>query len=58
VGKPENMTLKFPNNGSYTIKLSLIDNESNMITKSFLIAVSDPIALIKQTPENLTTSTL
>ena len=58
VGKPENMTLKFPNNGSYTVKLSLIDNESNTITKSFLIAVSDPIALIKQTPELLTTSTL
>ena len=52
------MTLKFPNNGSYTVKLSLIDNESNTITKSFLIAVSDPIALIKQTPELLTTSTL
>lgn len=58
VGKPENMTLKFPNNGSYTVKLSLIDNESNTITKSFLVAVSDPIALIKQTPELLTTSTL
>ncbi len=58
IGKPENMTLKFPNNGSYTVKLSLIDNEANTITKSFLIAISDPIALIKQTPENLTTSTL
>lgn len=58
IGKPENMTLKFPNNGSYTVKLSLLDNEGNAITKSFLIAVSDPIALIKQTPELLTTSTL
>jgi len=58
VWKPTNMTLQFPNNGSYTIKLSLIDNENNTITKSFLVAISDPIALIKQTPENLTTSTL
>ena len=58
IWKPWNITLKFPNNGSYTVKLSLLDNESNTITKSFLIAVSDPIALIKQTPELLTTSTL
>jgi hypothetical protein len=35
-----------------------LDNEGNTITKSFLVAVSDPIALIKQTPEILTTSTL
>jgi PKD repeat protein len=58
VWKPENMTLKFPNNWSYTVQLSLLDNENNTITKSFLLAVSDPIALIKQTPENLTTSIL
>lgn len=56
-GKPAVITMKLPNDGSYTVKLSLIDNEWNIITKSFLIAVSDPIALIKQSPEQLTTST-
>jgi PKD repeat protein len=56
--KPGNITTKLPNNWMYTIQLSLIDNEWNTITKSFLVAVSDPIALIKQTPENLTTSTI
>lgn len=56
--KPETINLPLPNNGSYTIKLSLIDNEGNSITKAFLVAVSDPIAIIKQSPENITTSTM
>lgn len=56
--KPESLTKALPNNGSYTVKLALLDNENNTITKSFLITVSDPIALIKQAPETLTTSTI
>lgn len=57
-GKPETINLPLPNNGSYNVKLSLVDNEWNTIAKSFLVAVSDPIAIIKQTPETITTSTL
>ena len=49
--------MRLPDNGSYTLKLSLTDNENNTITKSFLIAVSDPIAIIKQNPEKITTTT-
>lgn len=51
------MTQKFEENGAYIIKLSVTDNENNTITKQFLLTVSDPIALIRQSPENITTTT-
>lgn len=54
--KPGSLTVPLPNNGAYTINLTITDNENNVITKSYLLAVSDPIAIIKQTPEKLTTS--
>lgn len=56
-GWPGTIRLQLPDNGSYTVKLSLTDNENNTITKSFLVAVSDPIAIIKQNPEQVTTTT-
>lgn len=52
------MTTRLPSNGAYTVRLSATDNEQNTITKSFLIAVSDPIAIIRMTPENITTSSM
>ena len=55
--RPGNLTQQLPDNGSYTIKLSLTDNENNTIVKTFLVAVSDPIAIIKQNPETITTTT-
>lgn len=57
-GDPQSVNVQLPSNGTYTIKLIAIDNENNVMTKAFLLAVSDPIAIIKQTPENPSTSTI
>lgn len=56
-GKPRTLNMKLPDDGWYTIRLSLRDNENNITTKWFLISVSDPIAIIKQTLNTITTST-
>ena len=56
--KPWSITVKIPNNGAYTVKLTITDNENNITTKDYLLAVSDPIAIIKQTPEKISTSTI
>lgn len=57
-GNPQSVNVPLPSNGSYTITLVTLDNENNTMRKSFLIAVSDPIAIIKQSPENASTSTI
>ena len=46
-----------PWNGIYTVKLSVNDNENNTVYKSYQLVVSDPVAIIKQSPEAWTTST-
>lgn len=56
-GRPGKMTIQLPDNGSYTVKLSLKDNENNVITESFVLAVSDPIALIRQNVPQISTTT-
>lgn len=50
-----NFTL--PWNGIYSVKLTTADNENNYISKSFELVVSDPVAIIKSSPELWTTST-
>ncbi len=56
-GNPGNYTVQLPNNGEYTITLITNDNENNVVEKSFLLSVSDPIAVIKHTPEEPDTQT-
>jgi len=56
--KPWSLTVKLPHNWAYTVNLIILDNEGNTTSKSFLLAVSDPIAIIKQTPEKISTSTI
>jgi hypothetical protein len=46
-----------PGNGQYTVTLTTFDNENNQISSSFPLVVSDPVATIKTTPEQGTTST-
>jgi PKD repeat protein len=46
-----------PGNGQYTITLTTFDNENNQISSSFPLVVSDPVATIKATPDQGTTST-
>lgn len=55
-GSPGDMTLLLPESGGYVITLSLLDNESNTTSKSFLLSVSDPIAVINKKPELITSS--
>jgi hypothetical protein len=45
-------------NGEYLIKLSTTDNENNTVSETFSVTVSDPVAVIKQTPTEGTTSTM
>jgi hypothetical protein len=56
--KPGSITVKIPNNGAYTITLKTTDNENNITSKNYLVAVSDPIAIINKSTENITTSTI
>jgi PKD repeat protein len=46
----------FPRNGVYQIQLELVDNENNKITEKYNLSVSDPVAFIKFSPDEGTTS--
>lgn len=41
----------------YTVTLTIRDNENNVVSKSYQITISDPIATIKANPDRWTTST-
>lgn len=56
--KPGSVTVKIPNNGAYTVTLKTTDNENNITSKNYLIAISDPIAIINKNTENITSSTI
>ena len=55
-GKPGVMRLVLPGQGEYKLSITAIDNESNSITETFYILVSDPVAIIKQQPDKGNTS--
>lgn len=55
-GKPAIMRLVLPGQWEYKLALTTTDNESNKITENFYILVSDPVAIIKQSPEKGNTS--
>ncbi len=55
-GKPGVVKLVLPWQGEYKLVLTTVDNESNSNTETFSIIVSDPVAIIKQVPENGNTS--
>ena len=56
-GNPGHINVPFNGNGEYIVKLTTTDNENNIVSESFSITVSDPVAIIKQTPTEGTTST-
>ncbi|MFA5747732.1 MAG: PKD domain-containing protein [Candidatus Absconditabacterales bacterium] len=56
-GAPSVIKISLPDQGEYTIKLTTVDNESNKLTEKFDLLVSDPVAIIKQSPELGNTST-
>lgn len=55
-GKPSVMRLVLPGQGEYKLDLTTMDNETNKITETFYVLVSDPVAIIKQQPEQGNTS--
>lgn len=56
-GSPTVLNVILPDKWEFTTRLQTIDNEWNKLTEKFRLVVSDPVALIKQTPEDWTTST-
>lgn len=55
---PWAINLRLPSKWEYNVALKMLDNESNVISSSYKLIVSDPIATIKFTPEQWTTSNL
>lgn len=53
---PDIVRVILPDQWEYKISLTTLDNEWNQITETFSLAVSDPVAIIKQSPESGTTS--
>jgi hypothetical protein len=49
-GKPTYINVPLNGNGEYLIKLSTTDNENNVVSETFNLTVSDPVAIIKQLP--------
>jgi hypothetical protein len=49
--KPTYINVPLNGNGDYSIKLSTTDNENNVVSETFNLIVSDPVAIIKQLPD-------
>ena len=56
-GKPDLMRVSLPQKWEYRVHLSVLDNESNTTTEDYMMVVSDPVAIIKSTPDKWNTST-
>ncbi len=56
-GNPSYINLPLPGQGEYVVTLSVSDNEKNTISEKFSISVSDPVAIIQQSPEKGNSST-
>ena len=56
-GSPEAISVVLPHQWEYTVSLTVFDNQNNQLTDTFRLAISDPVAIIKQTPEVGNTST-
>jgi PKD repeat protein len=57
VGRPGVVSVALPEEGQFTIKLTVTDNQNNTLSKTYQLVVSDPLAVIKPTPDQGTTST-
>lgn len=55
--KPSIINVPLPWQWEFVVKLTIWDNENNENTENFFLLVSDPVAIIKQTPEKWNTST-
>lgn len=55
-GKPQMIRVSLPGKWEYKIKLTVLDNENNKTSETFDLIASDPVAIIKQTPDQGNTS--
>ena len=56
-GAPSYINVPLKWNWLFKVTLTTVDNESNTVSESFDLYMSDPVTVIKQSPENGTTST-
>jgi len=54
---PGQIDTLLPYNGVYTVDLEIVDNENNKVTEKYQVSVSDPVSLIKYTPNKWDTQT-
>jgi len=54
---PSIMNLPLPWQWEFVVSLTVTDNQNNNVTEKFFLLVSDPVAIIKQSPEVWNTST-
>jgi PKD repeat protein len=50
-GAPGTLRIVMPDQGEYTINLTVFDNQNNQLIEKFSLAIADPVALITQVPE-------
>ncbi len=56
-GKPSYINVPLKWNWLFKVTLTTLDNENNTVSESFDLYMSDPVTIIRQTPEEGTTST-
>ena len=54
---PSYINIPLPWQGEYTVTLAVTDNEHNVVSESYSLAVSDPVAVVQQSPNKGNTST-
>lgn len=55
--EPWIIRVSLPGQGEFNVSLTTLDNETNNVTETYSLVVSDPVAIIKKTPEEWNTST-
>ena len=56
-GTPSYINVPLKGNWLFQVTLTTLDNENNTVSESFDLYTSDPVTVIRQSPENGTTST-
>ena len=55
-GIPDSIRVVLPDQGEYIVAMTTTDNQNNPLTEKFSLSISDPVSIIKQTPEKGNTS--
>ena len=49
--RPDMIRVSLPDKGEYKVHLEVSDNEGNTTFENYTLVASDPVAIIKQTPD-------